>query len=593
MKLKTFIFVILASFTPAAFAMDAPVDQEVDVNPNTVYPDDVCLNCHTLAQNVPHNKRCLTNCCRSFICADDAQNILKSAETHQQTKNYINHEITSLHLQLTPDQRRKMYKIAKPKGAKSTCLNCNQKLSVDFNEGVFLKTPPEIKPQITLIDIHHKKFELSPELSAALLKCQALLMHEDTLAVNAPIDFSHIKNRTYLSQEFISNIACLIKDPIKETPIMKRSLELFECAKYLAAPDNILYLIANELWPLMQEQADDTPFLKQYKENIKKLAASHLASPLQLSEYIKAYSTDLSNNVYNILPACFSDFFRGNLSAHALSTLKNNGWYQDSNKNWYRVYPFCTLDGLQTFAFSPRGPWISSLNLSSHRIEKVSHNALVDLTEYQNNNKVNVNINLDANPITCIDESFFQELAKRRANGHEVMVSFLGTRLTAQQKEEYKKKFVKATQTLPQKYISNFKCKSLSIGTALISSVAAIAYLAHKKPQLATILSQVSLAGLGVLLGAKCGESLPGIIIKGGLVGGVGLFVAVVWKEANNPEPITLPLYAAGLSGAGVGASYLADYTALALAKRSHPDIKPGEWSADQLVWKNNYKINI
>lgn len=572
MKFKSLFLALLTIYCTATSAMDAR-EQQIQINVPTIYPDDACLRCHTLAQNVPQNKRCLTECCSQFICADDAQAILKTAANHNWTKRNINHQLTQMHPPLTAEQIKKMRKIALPKLAKpGICPNCNQKLSVDFNKGVSLKTPIERKPSITLIDTQNKRFELSPELSAALLKCETLHMYEDSLATKVPIDFSEIKDKPYLKQDLIIRLAQLIKDPVKETHRMKRDLELFECAHFLGAPDNIFYLIANELWPLMQEQANDTAPIIEYKKSIKLLAKPHFASLLQLREFINAqpYVYDSSN------PSPYSHFYTGNLSSNALLTLPNRGWYQGKNNQWYRIYPFCTLDGIENFR-----PINIPINLTGHRLERIVSNILEGVNS-QNEN-TNISFNLDNNPITCIDESFFQALAKRRAAGNAVELSFLNTRLSAQQKEEYKKKFDKATQTLPERYLSRFKFKSLVMGTSFIGTALALNCVYHKNPQLADTAYIISLIGAGAYMGGVAIGPITtfGSIFYGAIGTVIGLLAATT----------TPTRYAAGIAFGSYAASQLADIAALELAKRSHPELKGGDFFREDIIWKNNCKI--
>lgn len=592
MKFKALFLVLLTVFSPAILAMDAPIEnQTVDMSTHTIDPDDACLGrCHRSARNVPQNKRCLTSCCGQFICADEAQAILKSASDHQQTKQYIKGRLGSLQLRLTPEQLKQMYKIARPQYSKQ-CPHCNKNLSVDFNKAIFLKTPVESKPKITLIDVQNACFDLSPELSAALLKCETLHMHEDALVAeslnhetNVPIDFSHFTNNPYLKKDLIIRLAQLIKDPVRETPLMIRDLELFECAHFLGAPHNTMYLIANELWPLMQEQANDTAPIKEYKKSIRLLAKPHFACPIQLSEFIKA-QPDVYDS-YN--PSPYTPFYRGDLSSGALLRLPNRGWYQDKNNQWYKIYPFCTLDGFENFI-----PSNTPINLTGHRIERLVSNILEDNSQ---NGHINVTINLDNNPITCIDESFFQALSKRRALGHEITISLLNTHLTAQQKKEYKKKFDRATQTLPQRYTSNFKFQSLAIGASFIGTALAIEYFSHKAPNLINNTSVISSGILGLIGGGIISGAVTqnhGIGIIGGLVSGICGTGACIESLEKIPRRCTIPTHILAASLGAWAASTIADHAALALAKRSHPDITRGDWNIDKFVWKNNYKITL
>lgn len=598
MKLRLLFSALLIISGATTIAMDAPLsDQEIDVNLNTVCPDALCLKCHKFAENISPQDRCLTSCCRQFICVKDAQDILDAGNNQQQTKQYINQQLGSLRLRLTPEQLRRMYKIAKPKvDHAGMCLNCNQKLSVDFNKGVFLKTPVVKKPKITFIDSLHQQFELNPELSGTIMKCETLQINEDGLinrfkddpTTITPIDFSGIKDKTCLKQALIIKLAELIKDPVKETSRIPRNLELFECAHYLGAPHNILYLIANELWPLMQEHAPDNEQTKEYKKNIKKLATPFFASPKQLSSYVLTHP-----NIYDAFnPSPYSHFYRGDLSCNSILRLPNQGWYQDSNKNWYKVYPFCTLDGIENFRPLNNTP----IRLTGHRLERIVSNILEGVNSPNDDTNIFINFDLANNPITCIDESFFQALSKRRALGHEIAISLLNTHLTAQQKEEYKKKFDQATQTFPQRYLSNFKFKSLAIGAGFIGTALAIEYFSHKVPKLINTTSTASSAIVGGFIGGMIAgvalQSPPTGLISGlcsAVVSGISCYNYI----NDSSKSFTIPTHILAAPFAAYAAYELANRAALPLAKHSHPDIKRGTWSVDDFVWKNNYKITL
>lgn len=578
MKFKLLFLAFVTTFTPAALAMDAPLVQDHEcIQTNSINADDVCSVCHTLAENIPQNERCITNCCKNFICAQDAHAILYSAQNNRHEKDRILYRLRDTGLTLTDEQLKKMYKIAKtsqPPSKKKGCPFCSRnKLSVSH---AFLKKPLIPKKAVTIKDSEGKEFQLTSELSTAFLQCESFQMHEDKLNTPSTLDFSDVKpnQKRFLKKNSIIKLAHLIKDPIKELKNIPQDLDFFELANYTLAPRNILYLIANELWPLMQDQGNDTSDAKVYKKYIRQLAKPHFASPKHLAEHRKTHTFNYQYFLLN----------NKNLSTNGIQ-LKNNGWYQDEKNQWYKVYPYCTLDGIGDL-------YGKTLEL------KVNNQRLTTLTgdEFKNIHKgpeYPTTINLDNNPITHIDESFFQELAKKRAEGIEIDISLQNSHLTSAQKEEYQKKFNTATHTLPQRYLSHFKFKSLAIGGSFIGTTLAIDYLSHKNPELLNTTSKVALAGAGTFIGTIVPTSKLAGVFYGGIGTLIGWAIGSMWEKANSPECVTTPTYVIGACLAIYASSELANHVAFALAKRSHPDIKPGKWPIDEYVWKNNYKIKL
>lgn len=447
---------------------------------------------------------------------------------------------------------------------------------------------PEIKAEdknlLKIIDIEKKHFVLSRDLSQALLKCTNL----DIYKLHAGIlDFTGLdpKARPFLTQGdirllalFIINPKCIERDEL--APKIKQ-LDFFELAHYLGAPDNILYLLANETWPLMQDQKDDTDAIKAYKKSLRQAARPHFASPKHLAEYIKAYSKN-----------CYFDWARShnvdysNLSFESISGgLENKGWYLDKNNNWYKVYPFCTLDGIKDLyeSYIP-----AELHVSGHRLATVSGNLL------GNNSVYNIEIYLDDNPITSIDDSFFQALAKKRAAGQRVEISLMNTKLTAEQKEEFNKKFYNATNTLPQRYLNKSKFRCLATGAACLGTALAVQYFSYKLPGLIRASSVVSTGIVGFVAGGVTGclTGFPPLMF---LSACYGLFAApdsFLESLKNNPKILSLPTHLFAIPLAGLATKmFAADYAALALAKRSHPDIS---WKAEKdIVWNKNYTLKI
>ena len=592
MKLKRLFFVLLTFFAPAIWAMDELPHQNTEFKQKGINANDICLVCHALAENVPQNERCITNCCNEFICAQDAQSIFKAAGESQYEEHNIRYKLGSTGLRLTAEQIDQMYEIVKnPNKPKNTkCPRCSIPLSISATH---LKKSLKSKPVLTCIDAEDIRFDLSPELSAALLECESFKMHEDTLSTPAPFDFSNVnpEQKRFLKKSLIIKLAQLIKDPVKETQHIVRNLEFFELAKYLAAPDNVLYLAANELWPLMQDTIDDTPQVKEYKKHIKQLAKPHLATPKNLAKYRKArlFSTKLASlNTSSFIPY--------DSSISAVSNLANGGWYQDKQHNWYKVYPFCTLDGIK-YIYGGTTP--SSLDVSGHRLEAIPASLLQEMSmdEY-----TNIFINFNNNPIASIDRSFFQILAKKRAKGIGIIVSLMETALTTEQKEEIIKRFHHATTTLTQRYPKCYSTlKYLAIGAGCIGAPLAVRYLSDKLPALINGTSVVSSAVMAGSVGGFLGEIINAIadrhhghsIVPMILGAGAGAILggAMACESIEKDDPVIIPSALLATLLGGFGASILVDYAALGLAKRSHPDIS---WKANNdIVWKTNYQLNI
>ncbi|CAN5207051.1 hypothetical protein BH09DEP1_BH09DEP1_4800 [soil metagenome] len=601
MRFKALVLAFLTVFSPAILAMDAPIEsQEVNVAPNAVDPEDACPVCLKLAKDVPPNEIKITDCCKQFICNPDAQNIFSITNYRIWDKNKIKQHLKSAQeqlryagLALTDVQLKQMHKIAKSsiRYKAKGCPHCpRKKLSIS---SALVKTSLIAKPTISFIDSENNQFELSPELSAALYQCSSLEMHEDQLNTKTkPLDFSDVKSdqKRFLKKDLIIKLAQLIKDPVKETPNMAQNLDFFELAKYLAAPDNILYLIANELWPLMQDQKSQT---NSYKKYIRGLAQPHLASPKQLIEYkefkhkgvhlyfIEGYSNDTQSCKINLS------------WTHISNQLQNAGWYQDEKHTWYKVYPFCKWDGIQ-FLWS--GDYIHQLDLTDHRLETVSE----DLLNMMHSTR-DMHINLDHNPIKSIDELFFKRIAKERAVGNNIHISLMNTHLTDKQKEEFTKKWQHATTTFVQKYMSESTYKSLAKGVGYLGSALTIHYLSHKFPRFFEENAGLHTFIFGGVAGYKIGnkqnddDDAQGYDPRRGLIcGAIGAIATPLgfgYLLDRYPKVHTLPAHLLSLPGGAYVTKNIADYAAIKLAKQSHPKIS---WQADNnVIWNTNYTLKF
>lgn len=608
MKFKALFLALLTVFSPAILAMDKPVSQAFE-SQKQVDPEDVCPVCLKLAKDLSPDKIRITNCCKQFICWQDAQNIFSSTHYRLTDKNNIKEQLRKTKeqlsytgLPLTDEHLKQMYKTAKSaiRYKAKRCPSCSKKkLSIS---NALVKTALKAKPALSFIDAEEIKFELSPELSAALWQCSSLEMHEDSLNATAePLDYSDVKpeQKRFLKKDLIIKLAQLIKDPVKETQNMPQNVEFFELANYFAAPDNILYLIANELWPLMQEQKNDAAIIKTYKKYVLGLAQPHLASPQQLMEYEK-----FSQERYLGFIVRFPngrESFDVNLSwPHIFEQLKNEGWYQNEKHTWYKVYPFCKWDDIQQICSRSLDSYqrehckIAKLNLTGHRLETISESLLKMMSSQDH-----ICITLDHNPINSIDESFFERIAKERATGKNITVSLIDSHLTYKQKEAFNKKWHQATTTYVQKYMSESTYTSLAKGVGYLGSALTIGYLSHKFPEF--IQDNTGLAGfiLGAISGYKIGkpnddvtqanDPRRGLIY--GAIGAIATPFGLGYLFDRYPKAHTLPTHLLSMPIGAAITKKIADYAVIKLAKKSHPDIS---WQADNNVaWNTNYHLKF
>lgn len=584
MKFKALFLALLTIFVPATFAMDEPPRGNTEFTQKGIDSEDLCHVCHRLAKNVPQNARHITNCCNTFICEDDANNILLPAQTIKTENKQFKEHLRTNFPRISEEKRKKMYKEGKTQKNLS-CPKCQKKLSISE---AFLQKAVSSKLSLSLIDAEGKQFALSPELSGALLECESFKMHGDELSTPAPLDFANVKpeQKRFLKKNLIIQLAQFIKDPVKEIQHVATDLELFELANYLAAPNNILYLLANESWPLMQDKQNDNSLTKEYKKNIRKLAKPHLASPKHLTEYMqcsphgKKLKFIKKWDEYDQAYAIHLSF--GTISRY----LENGGWYQDENNHWYKVYPFYTLDGIHNLWGSHDK--LKSINLPGHRIETVS-GALLE--KIHPDPEQAIDINLDGNPIIAFDESFFQALAKKRAHTNGISLSFADHKLTDVQKEEVQKKFYQATTTLPQRYLSRLTYSCLAISAGCIGSALAVEYIAHKAPVLTNTTSTVSSGIIGLSIGGGIGAQIHSVIgLIGGIIVGAGSSLATIGYMKDH-NAVTIPTHIFTVPLGGYAGLKLMNYAALKLARKSHPDIS---LQADNnIVWNSNYQLKI
>lgn len=462
-----------------------------------------------------------------------------------------------------------------------------------------------VAPQI--IDIQGAPFNLSPELSQALLKCTNLKARED---FSGTLDFTGLdsKTRPYLTKDKITLLAFLIISPrsIERAELAPRikQLDFFELAHYLGAPDNILYLLANELWPLMQDQKEDATDVKAYKKYIRQLAKPHFASPRHLLNYLKTKTS------YNTLDICRWDCdpITVELSFNVLQKFykeeKDNGWYRYKDSFWCINYPFCSLEGitelisylkfsgtscslqiklknhyLETFSCD-LAPYIETLDLTDNNIKELSGQQL------KYTNRPPRRIILDGNPISSINDSFFEALrnirsrwfvdrydANRKQYQDDIgcFISLGRTALTNNQKKLISTKFNNAAKTLPERL---FNRTAFDVGIALtgavvggVASYYALDYIKAKAP---IVMTGLFFTPLPLLLAGdeKYQEKLGPAAL------GIAMQIAIAYQDLKGANNLAHAggVFVGGTIGLGVGvvSSYLA---ALGLAKCTHPKI--------------------
>lgn len=148
--------------------------------------------------------------------------------------------------------------------------------------------------EIRIIDSEGTEFKLSKTLSRALLKCESLSSYADF--ERGTIDFSDLKQRTFITKEHLCALADLIhRSDVQDTEPDFINLELFELATYLAAPEKVLFVLANRLWPEMQHDPLLSEFQNAHKKDLRTRAEPYLACPEHLLLFMK--KNNISPNV--------------------------------------------------------------------------------------------------------------------------------------------------------------------------------------------------------------------------------------------------------------------------------------------------------
>ncbi len=631
MKIKALLFGLL-TLTGSVLAMEpiepiaqppAPSAPETDVQKrartNTIDLDSQCMVCIEEAKKIPSEELRLTNCCHNFMCKPCEDQIRKIAQANADQYATAEGQIQFI--------QQNGY--APKDQLKALCPTCKDDLRTRL---------ASTQQPLKVIDIIGTKFTLEPKLAAALLKCSLILKaYESNGGV---LDFSGISYKKYafLTQDYIVRLAQIIDDPEKgRSESIEQDLKMFEIAHYSGAPNNILFIIANELWPLMQDQVNDAKETKEYKNYVRELARPHLSSPRHFLKYLQTNHTASNfcreHCIEGVSPLIKLHF---SLIKHLMKRAPGSGWYKYNNEEWYANYPFYTLDGI-TELLKHLGVNVQakdilyknwSLDLSGHRLEIFSCDFMthIDTLDLSNNNikqlcdtqlaytdRLPHKIILNNNPINSIENSFFEALRRTRATRfHYLEISLENCGLSNEHKQEIRKKFHKATTTIPERYLNENKFYKSFATAGCLAGTAASLYgcykLANYTPKLMKGISIGTATTLGALIGTlrelftsnpSNGVSVPWMCFDIA-AGAIGSYFGS--KALYNYQPgltKVLPMAVAGLAGAASGAiAGLTGGTIIAncLAKLSHPEINMyyrGNPSHEE-AWRNGkYTIKL
>lgn len=483
MKFKALLFSIL-TLAPLCRAMEPiePIDQPQEQQPaqlteterrkqtSQIPADAACLVCQDEAKDIPADKLKLTNCCQNVLCQDCETGIRNTAQANvnaYQTEEGIAQSYEA-YGQVIRNQLRAL------------CPGCRANLATRKAKLASTQKPIEI------IDAYGLPFTLEDELAAALLKCTALeayTLHEGVL------DFSGLKKQCpFLAGSGIKHIASCINNP-RLAAVRGSNRTLFEVAHYLGAPDNILFILANEAWPTMQEQKTDSPEIKEHKKALRFKARPHLCSPKHFLMFARSVTSGVTLPDTNKITLSF-DILKYFYSHN------NHGWFKHETTDWCVAYPFRSLDGIDELLtyLNANNDMSKDIDLSGHMLETfscdmvrsinkldLSGNQIKKLTGIQlqyNKEEILPSINLDNNPISKIDESFFQKIYRERSirtTTSYCHISLKNNLLTAKQKKKAQQKFYAATHTLPERYITQERWDNITIaGGGLVGTATAL-----------------------------------------------------------------------------------------------------------------------
>lgn len=598
MKLKALLSLIVMALAPATFAMQMPLksDQEAATVKTTVNGEDQCPVCQETAANTAQNELRITQCCQNFMCASCEKGIIENAHNNA-TQNQ------------TPEQRDQFIQqhgYVPSNQLKAKCPLCRKDLitvPATLNSNSAHPSP--------FIDKAGKTFTLKSDLEKALLKCTALEKYKKTDVY----DFSTNCHHTIMTQGMLTWLARFIANPVVEQKELSPVIQQFEIAHICGAPENILYILANELWPYMQDKENDAKDRKDYKTSIRELARPYLSSPRYFLNYLKSkpiLEAFRKNHIFDITPD--SHILDASLKRiidlsfeeirNFSSYLRDEGWYRHNNCNWQVKYPFHTLEGIyeliEYLQVDQNKDW--SIRLRNHNLETFSCDIVkslncIDLTgnkikhlhsaqlKYQKH--LPQIIILDSNQIESINDNWYEAFYYLRCRQYsDCFINLENNRFSDAQKKNIREKFNKAIQSLPEQKFKKTKFENSCMYTGAIlgaiTPTIALHYACNGTSNLLKGISSSVAAIIGVsaggILGYNVTRKLPARTIfslSAAAAAGISCPLLTLRLFKNYPELTKgISLGATALAGTTLGAFF--GYTqsskaAYALAKLSHP----------------------
>lgn len=598
MKFKALFLAFFTVFSPAVMAMQMPPKsaQEASKVKTTVEADDKCAVCQEPAKNTPENELKITNCCQNFICAScengiiqNARNIAAQNQTPEQRDQFI-----AQHGYVPSNQ------------LEAKCPLCRKDLIT-----VPVTRDSNSAHASPFIDISGKTFTLESDLEKALLKCTSLETYKKTDVY----DFSTNCHYTIMTQGMLTWLARFIANPIVEQKELSPVIQQFEIAHICGAPENILYILANELWLHMQDKENDAKDRKDYKASIRELARPYLSSPKYFLNYLKSkpiLEAFRKNHIYDITPDTrildeslkrIIDLSFGEILNFS-NYLHDEGWYRHNNCNWQVKYPFHTLEGIyeliEYLQVDQNKDW--SIRLRNHNLETFTCDMVkslncIDLTgnkiihlhagqlKYQNH--LPQTIILNSNRIESINDNWYKAFYYLRCRqDSSCLINLENNRLTNAQKKDVQEKFNKAVETLPEQKFKKTKFENSCMYTGAIlgaiTPTIALHYACNGTSNLLKGISSSVATIIGVTTGGIFGYNVTRILparaifsLSAAVVAGISCPLLTLRLFKNHPELIKkISLGAAALAGTTIGSFFgyiQSSKIAYALAKLSHP----------------------
>lgn len=341
-----------------------------------------------------------------------------------------------------------------------------KQISAASKDKVFVDKP------LTVIDSNGQRHTFTLEESTDLLQCKLLKgCRED--CPDGDLDYSESKNQ-FIRIDLLKNLAQFCNDVITASAsTCDDYFSLLELANYCEAPKNVLFVLANKIWPDLQDRIDDTQKTKDWKKKLRMLVIPYLASPAHFLEYLQ------NNPTINLDELNKHDL---NLSYKAINSLhpRKCNWLQGQDGLWY-PHPLTlrwgSLKGLRALneylaaqRVDRRCGWLC-ISLSGHAITNfclselnktnptyetfthfdLDHNLIALITGEQFGTVPFIKVLLNHNAIDSVDNSFYNQVHQWRENSKQCIISLQDNAFTEQQKSEIQKKLFKATHALPER----------------------------------------------------------------------------------------------------------------------------------------------